>query len=79
MEYDSGNANLAMELLGICDYGLASPGEGPACRPFKLATWAAQATISRPGRRALSEKDIEDIKRVTLSPDLLKWPRSRAL
>lgn len=76
-EYDSDNANRAMEILGIAAYGDAPYGGGPATRPFRLTTWAAQAAISRPGRKTLTEKDIEEIKRVTLEPGRLKWPRRR--
>jgi hypothetical protein len=74
-EYDSDNANEAMLILGIAGYGDSSPGQGPACRTFKLQTWAAQAAISRPGRRRLAGKDIEDVKRLTHEPNKLKWPR----
>jgi hypothetical protein len=34
-----------------------------------------QAAISRPGRRKLSEKDVDDIKRYTIAPNKLRWPR----
>ena len=74
-EYDSDNANEAMLILGIAGYEEARPGEGPACRRLKLQTWAAQAAISRPGRKQLSEKDIEDVKRLTLDSHKLRWPR----
>ena len=77
MEHDSDNANDAMLLLGIAEYGSALAGGGPATRPFKLATWVTQAAISRPGRRALTEKEIEGIKRDTIGADQLKWPRTR--
>lgn len=76
VEYDADNANEAMLLLGIADYNDPSPGGGPANGPLSLTTWATQAAISRPGRRKLSERDIEDVKRLTLEPDKLKWPRS---
>jgi hypothetical protein len=76
-EYDSDNANDAMLLLGICEFGEAPHGGGPATRPFRLQTWATQAAISRPGRRRFTDKDIDDIKRVTLNPDRLKWSRRR--
>lgn len=76
-EHDPRNADGAMLLLGItvpdptwegpCEYGTR----------MKLATWVAQAGISRPGRRQLSDKDREDIKRQTLNSDVLKWPRQR--
>lgn len=76
--YDSDSADKAMKLLGIAAIGSAPAGMGWGHRRLKLETWATQAAISRPGRRALSEKDIQDIKLLTRSPDKLKWPRSRA-
>jgi hypothetical protein len=76
-EYDSSNANEAMRVLGVAAYGEAPHGGGPATRPFRLHTWATQAAISRPGRRRFTEKEIDEIKRVTLQPDRLKWPRRR--
>ena len=76
VEFDADNADQAMILLGIADYNDPSPGGGPATRCLRLATWATQAAISRPGRRKLSDRDIEDVKRLTLEPDRLKWPRS---
>jgi hypothetical protein len=76
-EEDPRNADAAMLALGItvpdpnwegpCEYGTR----------MKLATWAAQAGISRPGRRQLSDKEREDIKRDTINPEALKWPRQR--
>lgn len=77
IEHDSDNANQAMLLLGIADYDEPPHGGGPGARPFRLATWAAQAAISRPGRRALSDKRIDDIKRLTIGADKLRWPRKR--
>jgi hypothetical protein len=77
-QYDSENANEAMLLLGIAEYEVTPIGEGYRDQRFKLATWAAQAAISRPGRRRLSAKDVDDIKRLTVNADKLKWPRSIA-
>ena len=77
-EEDPRNADAAMLLLGIT---VPDPTwEGP-CKygtRMKLATWATQAAISRPGRRQLSEKDRADIKRQTINSDALRWPRQRA-
>ncbi len=42
---------------------------------MRVTTWAAQAALSRPGKRELSEKDTKDIKFFTSNPDQLKWPR----
>lgn len=75
--YDSDNANKAMEILGIAGHGEPSPGGGPGTRRFQLCRWAAQAAISRPGRRSLSPKDIDEVKRCTSEADKLRWPRAR--
>src|SRR4051794_6290398 len=70
VENDTRNADEAMLLLGItvrdprwtggeCEYGIR----------MKLANWAAQAGISRPGHRKLSHKEVEAVKWDTLEPD----------
>ena len=71
-EYDSDNANEAMLILGIAEYD--GPGDG---RRMRVATWAAQAGLSRPGRPPLSEKEVSDVKFFTLESDKLKWPKRR--
>lgn len=76
--YDSDSADEAMKLLGIASIEEAPDGVGWGHRRLKLETWAAQAAISRPGRRSLTQKDMDDAKLLTKSPDKLKWPRSRA-
>lgn len=78
VEHDSANANEAMLVLGIAQYGAPRDGGGPATAPFQLTTWAAQAAISRPGRKRLTDKQVDEIKRCTFESDKLKWPRSRA-
>lgn len=75
VEYDSSNANEAMIILGIAAYNEPQAGGGPATRSLRFQTWATQAAISRPGRNRLSDRDVEDIKRLTLNPERLKWPR----
>jgi len=77
-EQDPRNADEAMLLLGIavpdprwtepCEYGTR----------IKLATWATQAALSRPGRQRLEKKEIDTINRVTLDADRLRWPRGRS-
>jgi hypothetical protein len=74
-EPDPRNVDAVMLLLGIavrdpswkgpCEYGVR----------MKLATWAAQAGLSRPGRKALTDREVEDVNRQTMAPDKLKWPR----
>lgn len=77
VEHDSDNADEALGLLGIVDHGPPAPGGRHAAYAPRLATWATQAAISRPGRRRLEAKHIEDIKQFTLEPEKLKWPRQR--
>lgn len=74
-EFDSDNANEAMLLLGIAEYDVSLTPDNYRDRRIKLATWAAQAAVSRPRRRSLTDKDVEDVKRFTVAPDKLKWPR----
>ena len=78
-EFDPRNADDAMLALGIT---VRDPGWTGPCKygtRMKVSTWAAQAGISRPGRKRLSERQISEIKREALEPDKLKWPRSRGV
>lgn len=78
-EHDSDNADEAMCLLGITEREkLDGAGDSRHDR-LKVSTWAAQAAISRPGRRKFSQKDTEDIHRLTMEPGKLKWPRGTAV
>jgi hypothetical protein len=75
-EVDPRNADDAMLLLGIA---VRDPDWTEPCKygvRLKLNTWAAQASISRPGRKALGEQQLSEISRVTLAPEQLKWPRA---
>lgn len=75
--YDSDSANEAMQILGIAsNYTDGSGGYYDGKR--KLETWAVQAAISRPGRRAMSESDVDTVLRLTKDPHKLKWPRGSA-
>lgn len=78
IEFDSDSANEAMLLLGIVAPEPTPAGWSQDEPRLKIETWAAQAAISRPGRKRLSEKDISDAKRMTLNPDKLRWPRGSA-
>ncbi|QIK78866.1 hypothetical protein G7077_08130 [Sphingomonas piscis] len=74
-ENDARNADEAMLLLGItvrdpswtqpCQYGVR----------MKMANWAVQAGLSRPGRRKLSQNQIDSVKWSAFEPDKLRWPR----
>jgi len=74
-EKDPRNADEAMLLLGITVRDPSWTGECRYGVRMKLASWAAQAAISRPGRRRLTEKDVDAIKWDALEPHKLKWPR----
>lgn len=76
-EQDPRNADNAMLLLGIAVPDPAWSGPCEYGTRMKLATWAAQAALSRPGRRQLTDKDRDEIKRTTLNSSELKWPRQR--
>lgn len=77
IEHDADNANEAMLILGIAEHGEPEEHGGPGTRRLRLASWAVQAALSRPGRRSYTDRDVENIKRLTTAPELLKWPRSR--
>ena len=77
MEHDADNADKAMVLLGIAQYDERPLGWGDKPTRLRLATWAAQAGISRPGRRTLDDKRRDDVRWATIDPDELRWPRGR--
>jgi hypothetical protein len=77
IEHDSPNAETALRILGIAVDGHVPPGGGEAARTLKLANWTAQAAIGRPGRKAFTDKDRDDVRRYTLDPEKLRWPRAK--
>lgn len=77
VEHCNNNADAALRLLDIAVDGHVPPGGGEGARTLKLANWAAQFAISRPGRRGFSDEDLDSIKRYTLDPEKLRWPRKR--
>ena len=64
-----------MRILGIADMDGSCDSGGFFSRHLKLATWATQAALSRTGRQRINSKDVDDIKRLTINPDALRWPR----
>lgn len=70
--YSADNANEAMRILGIIE---KDPAWGDDHPRWKIATWAARAGLSRPGRKALDAKTTEAIRAFTMAADRLKWPR----
>lgn len=77
VEHDADNADEAMRILGIAAVDETADSGGYWSKHLRLATWATQAALSRPGRRRFDEKDRDSIKRLTCSPERLKWPRGR--
>ncbi|MFC4295983.1 DUF5681 domain-containing protein [Novosphingobium tardum] len=69
--YGSDNANEALRILGIASNDPDFPSR------MKVHGWATQAALSRPGRRKLSGKDVDDIKFFTFDSETLRWPRGR--
>ena len=74
-EYDSDNADAALLTLGIAEYVGADPNH----KWMRLATWAAQAALSRPGQKPLGEKELSNVRHFTSEPEKLKWPKKRKL
>ena len=77
IEHDSDNADEAMRILGVTEIVKTHNG-GYWDKHPRLATWATQAALSRPGRRRFTPKDVADIKLLTVNPERLKWPRRRS-
>lgn len=74
IHHEADNANEAMRILGIVE---KDPNWGDEHPRLKMATWAAQAGLSRPGRRKIDEREIDNIRMFTMEPDKLRWPRGR--
>ena len=74
VSYDSNSANEAMLLLDLlCLNPDRVMGEGP--RPLLVQTWAAQAALSRPGRRAADESSRRDLHLFVHNYDKVRHPR----
>ena len=68
------NADAAMCLLGIAAPDKSREEHNPDA--VLLEPWAVQAALSRRrGRKALTPKDVGEIKRCTRAPETLRWPR----
>jgi hypothetical protein len=73
---DPRNADAAMCLLGIAAPDKSREEHNPGA--LLLEPWAVQAALGRRrGSKALTMKDIGDIKRCTRAPETLRWPRRR--
>lgn len=72
------NADKTLLILGLAVEDFVPPGGGAAAATIKLQPWLSQLAISRPGRKAISEKEQEDIRRYTHLPETLRFPRRRS-
>ena len=71
---DPRDADAAMCLLGIAAPNKSREEYDPGA--VLLEPWAVQAALRRRrGSKALSMKDVGDIKRCTRAPETLRWPR----
>lgn len=75
--HTSDNARRALELLDIAIPDPSWTEVAAEKRRMKLRRWAAQAGLSRPGRKQLAPKEVEDIKFFTLEAEQLRWPKGR--
>ncbi len=75
-ERSADNASEALTILGLLESDL-SWGDMEKPR-MKVTTWAAQAALSRPGKRKLAQKDLYDINFFTSNSEQLEWPRGSA-
>lgn len=75
--HTSDNARRALEILDIAVPDPTWTSVPAEKRRMKLRRWAAQAGLSRPGRKQLEPKQVEDIKFFTLEPGELRWPKGR--
>jgi hypothetical protein len=76
-ERTSDNANEAMSILGIADHDPGPPDLEVKRRTMRLASWATQAALGRPGRRKFDHSTVKDIKLFTRDSDTLRWPPGR--
>ncbi|MGN3973663.1 DUF5681 domain-containing protein [Tsuneonella sp. SYSU-LHT278] len=72
-EYSSDNLRDALLILGIAEHD--PKWSEKTDQSLRIATWATQAGLSRPGRRKYTDREVSDIKFFTLDADALRWPR----
>ena len=72
LHHSSDNAKRALLILKI-----ARPDERVGGCRWNIETWAAQAALSRPGRRKFTKRQKENIEFFTRDPHTLHWPKGR--
>ena len=76
-EWDRGNANDALLLLGIAtrDREFEASVGTPGYRHLELETWAIQkALVRRRGSGPMDDGDIFEIERCAREPEYIRWP-----
>ena len=75
--HSSDNANDALVILGIAAWDPAWGRDGKGPGRLKLANWATQAALSRPGRRKFNQRTLDNIRMFTEEADMLRIPGGR--
>lgn len=75
--HSSANAEEALVILGIAAWDPEWDRDGTGPGRLKLANWATQAAISRPGRRKFDQRTINNIRMFTDDADKLRIPSGR--
>lgn len=70
-EWSADNADEALKLLGIISVGNSETEK--TYNQFKIEAWAAQAALSRPGRRWNGRPRPVDINAMVHDPGTLRW------
>ena len=71
IEWSADNANEALKLLGIISVGNSETEQ--THNKLKIEAWAAQAALSRPGRRWEGKLRTVDVNAIVHNPDTLRW------
>jgi hypothetical protein len=69
------DVNAALKVLDMTEVDQLWKQLDPTRDRPRLKPWAIQAALSRPGRRSISQHDIEWIERLALEPESICWPR----
>lgn len=76
---DSGNADLALQILGVAALD-ASRREWPDPeRHLLLEPWAVKAALARRAAKELNKRDLDEARRCTRDPDTIIWPEPSEL
>jgi hypothetical protein len=76
ISFDPDNADAALELLGIAAPDPARADVRDERAHLLFEAWAVQAALDRRrGRRRLTEREVNIVRRSTRDPDSVRWPK----